>query len=271
MCVNLDSNYQVGSVEFRIWFLLVEKRLITSSVLPPPMYSATFGGRAGRSKGKAPKSKKSKCPTCGKKGHEAAKCPKGPSSSSSASTTTQEEGTADGAARVAKGGMGSGTTHKTSRRAKKSAARPHGGGGGSGGGSKLSLPPGFYAFGDEERVAEEGEGGGESSSGSGSGTPPPPFLFFDAGCDVGATLDTLTTMMAERKGSKKSKDVASSVSREYADALASSASNYGGCLCRQYLKPGRPWSATAPRTALIKEADPRVWFVLGLGPITLQP
>ena len=35
---------------------------------------------------------------------------------------------------------------------------------------------------------------------------------------------------------------------------------------RRYLKPGRGWSGDAPRATLIKDADPHVWFVLGLGP-----
>jgi hypothetical protein len=70
------------------------------------MYSATFGGRAGRSKKSGPKSKKVKCLLCGAKGHDGDACPKKGDLKPTAGAV---------------GGAGSGITHKTSRRAKKEA------------------------------------------------------------------------------------------------------------------------------------------------------
>lgn len=74
-----------------------------------PTYSASFGGRAGRAKGKTPKKKKSKikCPLCGKNGHEEADCPRAQADSEDA------EGVGARGGEAAKGGAGSGITHKT--------------------------------------------------------------------------------------------------------------------------------------------------------------
>lgn len=42
---------------------------------------------------------------------------------------------------------------------------------------------------------------------------------------------------------------------------------YGGCICRQLLKPERRWNGgDAPRIKVILDADPHVFFVVGLGP-----
>lgn len=188
-----------------------------------PTYSASFGGRAGRAKGKTPKKKKSKikCPLCGKNGHEEADCPRAQADSEDA------EGVGARGGEAAKGGAGSGITHKTSRRAKGSgkdgSAAP-----------KLALPLGFTAAGDAgalstlSSISEAGGGGGGGEGGSGL-----PYLFFDAGCDVGATLDHLTTMPSTRKKSK-----GSTPTTLYQQSLASSASNYGGAICRQYVTCG---------------------------------
>lgn len=188
-----------------------------------PTYSASFGGRAGRAKGKTPKKKKSKikCPLCGKNGHEEADCPRAQADSEAA------EGVGARGGEAAKGGAGSGITHKTSRRAKGSgkdgSAAP-----------KLALPLGFTAAGDAgalstlSSISEAGGGGGGGEGGSGL-----PYLFFDAGCDVGATLDHLTTMPSTRKKSK-----GSTPTTLYQQSMASSASNYGGAICRQYVTCG---------------------------------
>jgi hypothetical protein len=69
------------------------------------MYSAKFGGRAGKEKKTAPKAEAStnkiKCPLCGKKGHDGDGCPK------------KDELTPGKVA----GGEGSEINHKTSRKA----------------------------------------------------------------------------------------------------------------------------------------------------------
>eukprot|EP00505_MAST-04D_sp_SCG-Rhode-Island_P000050 Stramenopile-MAST_4_protein_50 len=196
------------------------------------MYSGTFGGRAGRSKRPAPK-KKNKCNVCGKKGHVMLECPKikcgevDPNKVQSA---------------ISKGGAGSGRGNRSTRKAKSASAD------GVVEQDGPRLPVGFFRSTD---FSEKGIAGHISAAEY-------PFLFFDAGCDVGATIDTIEQLKKVKRKYKPTE--------LYQKAIATSAANYGGCICRQYLKLGRAWDESSPRIAMIKEADSRVWFALGLGP-----
>jgi Tat protein secretion system quality control protein TatD with DNase activity len=184
------------------------------------MYSAQYGGRSGRAKGKTPKG--DKCSICGKKGHLEEACPKRDDTKFTLKAKT---------------GAGSGFTHKTSRKAgsdkKKNGASEDDG---NGNGNETTLTPVFEI---KEVDAQKS-----------------PFFFFDAGCDVGEAIDSLATLQGSSKRAMST----------YHAALNGSKDLYGGCICRQWLKPGRPWKADAVRTKMMLEADPHTFFVVGLGP-----
>jgi Tat protein secretion system quality control protein TatD with DNase activity len=73
---------------------------------------------------------------------------------------------------------------------------------------------------------------------------------------VGESIDSLAILQGSSKRAMS----------KYQAALNSSKELYGGCICRQLLKPGRAWNADAVRTKMMLEADPRTFFVVGLGP-----
>jgi Tat protein secretion system quality control protein TatD with DNase activity len=173
------------------------------------MYSATFGGRAGRSKKSGPKSKKVKCLLCGAKGHDGDACPKKGDLKPTAGAV---------------GGAGSGITHKTSRRAKKEAT-------------------------EDDDVVEDHVLAALDDNNNNN-----PYFVFDAGCDVGASVDSLAVLL---KAPEK-KCVAT-----YNASVSSPI--YGGAICRQYIKASKPWKSSAPRVTMMLEADPNLFFVVGLG------
>lgn len=185
------------------------------------MYSAMYGGRSGRAKGKQTKSKKNKhkCSLCNTKGHNEEDCP------------DKEEALARQPSKNS-GGAGSGISHKTSRKASKKDEDD------KNDNTTLQLVEGFYT---RKDVTSSDD----------------PFLYFDAGCDVGATLDTLTALKKSKANTPKSM---------YGAAMEESASNYGGCVCRQYLKPNRPWNPEGARNVEMMDAEPHIYYVLGLGP-----
>jgi Tat protein secretion system quality control protein TatD with DNase activity len=182
------------------------------------MYSAQYGGRSGRAKGKTPKG--DKCSICEKKGHVEADCPKRDDPKFKLKAKT---------------GAGSGFTHKTSRKA-GSDKKKNGSSGDDGNGNETALTP----------VFEIKDVDAQNS----------PFFCFDAGCDVGESIDSLATLQGSSKRAMSA----------YQAALNGSKDLYGGCICRQLLKPGRPWNADAVRTKMMLEADPHTFFVVGLGP-----
>ena len=187
------------------------------------MYSATFGGRAGRSKKSGPKSKKVKCGLCGAKGHDGEACPK---KGERANTVTSSVG-----------GAGSGITHKTSRKAKKAVLD-----------DELQQPTDYaLALGDDEHYNLNDNNNIN------------PIVIFDAGCDVGASMETLAILF---KATEK-KCIAT-----YLAAVQSPL--YGGAICRQYIKASKPWSTQTPRVISMREADPHLFFVIGLGPGFLE-
>jgi Tat protein secretion system quality control protein TatD with DNase activity len=198
------------------------------------MYSAQYGGRSGRAKGKQSKSKKkNKCGICGTKGHDDDDCPNKATTAAAAKNS---------------GGAGSGISHKTSRKAAKKTSSSdltdYSSEDANGPTTTLTLPLGFCTSETVTTVMAD------------------PFFFFDAGCDIGGTLDALALQTST--GSKKTK--VNTPVATYQAAIAASASNYGGALCRQYLRPGRPWNKDASRNIEIKQADPTTFFVIGLGP-----
>jgi Tat protein secretion system quality control protein TatD with DNase activity len=190
-------------------------------------YSAMYGGRSGRAKGKAPKGKKSKCALCDAKGHTAADCPDREEMAKQAALKTP---------------LGFGKTHKTSR---KASARNS---------NKM-----------DDNVAADQVSGAEGVAHLLTEMFPQelidlePFFFFDAGCDVGASLDSLATLHGS---GKKGKSALTSV----LSTGSTIPTNYGGCLCRMLVKPDKPWDPEAPRTTMILETDPLAYFVVGLGP-----
>ena len=122
------------------------------------------------------------------------------------------------------GGAGSGITHKTSRRAKKESSVEE---------DENVVEDHVLAFLDDDNH---------------------PYFLFDAGCDVGASVDSLAVLL---KAPEK-KCVAT-----YNASISSPI--YGGAICRQYIKASKPWKSSAPRVTMMLEADPHLFFVVGLG------
>lgn len=211
-------------------------------------YSAMYGGRSGRAKGKAPKGKKSKCALCDAKGHTADECP----------NVYKDPSNPLDKALAAKTPLGFGHTHKTSRKAR---------------GSKDNSN-------NNNCSTNGGEGGGTAALSTWLAKVFPqseldrdPFYCLDAGCDSAASLDSLATLQGSSKKGKATL------------AVALDNPLYGACLCRVALKPPDTtsnnysnnnttenknnsccWDPQAPRIAMILEADPHTLFVVGLGP-----
>lgn len=238
------------------------------------MYSAQYGGRSGRAKGKTSKPKREKCVRCGAKGHAVEACTK--PVKEGAGENEEQEMAKLRAIQQAKnsGGAGSGISHKTSRAANakpgKDGSNGNGkhkeGGSGAGGADHQSIPSPFLN--DSSMTLEGQGGGGEVTGGSGGAGAAVEdwFEVWDAGCDVGASLDALSASLGSAK----------KASAAYQSAMAVSASDhyqphqtvYGGCLCRVTLKPNKPifHQVASERCRFILGADPHTYFVLGLGP-----
>jgi Tat protein secretion system quality control protein TatD with DNase activity len=185
-----------------------------------------YGGRSGRAKGKQsqPKKNKNRCGLCHEKGHFETDCP---------TATAADIAAWNLRAKSNSGGAGSGISHKTSRKA-KTLDEPNS----NEGAPALILPEGFFPLSEVTAAQCEDE----------------PYLYFDAGCDVGDTLDYISSL--SRRKTK--------ASNQYQKELAASAFHYGGCICRQLIKPTKPWKVDAPRRSSMVEADKRIWFAIGL-------
>ncbi len=199
------------------------------------MYSAQFGGRAGRSKGKAPKKTKKKR----KQEKQAAQ----------QQQQQQQQQQAGGGVAGARGAKpsGGGSNHKTSRKAGGAVGNSGGGGNGSskpGGPVTLTLPDGFRSRGDDD------DDDGSDTDGR------PTNLLFDSGADLSATLDKL-----ENGGKKTTKKLLAAL-----DNLDITPDDYGGCVCRMFLKPSRPFDSSAARIQALLGLDPCASFVVGLSP-----
>jgi Tat protein secretion system quality control protein TatD with DNase activity len=195
------------------------------------MYSSKFGGRAGRSKKINPKQSndKKKCPYCASKSHDAESCSKKGSTVRRPLTVT--------------GGAGSGITHKSSRKAMKhippipNEEKDEG--------LSVLLLAGNNNCSDSHEWWSQIVGEDEKD----------PLVVFDAGCDVGASLDSLSILWKAAE-TKCLATYRSSITKF---------PGYGGAICRQYLKLGKTWNPTAPHIHRMIAADPHVYFVIGLG------
>jgi Tat protein secretion system quality control protein TatD with DNase activity len=122
-------------------------------------------------------------------------------------------------------------------------------------GSTLPLPPGFYNS--LTALLQRDDEPPPTASTSATTTTNYPVLF-DAGCNVAEALDVIAQL-------KKSKTATSTTT--YRQALAQqSALPYGGCLVRHMLKAEKSWNGQGAAIQWIKEADPHLYFVVGLGP-----
>ena len=189
------------------------------------MYSSKFGGRAGRSKKlNSSNAKKPKCPFCGAKGHSADNCPK------------KDSGTSIPVSPNVVSGAGSGISHKTSRKACN-------------------------------RAASSGDDNGVENNNDHSVILTPddfnPYIVFDAGCDVGSSIDSLA--IALKVPEKKCISTYKAALKTFTPS-----SLYGGAICRQYLKANKPWKRNSPRVITMMEADPNLFFVIGLGHAFLE-
>lgn len=234
------------------------------------MYSAQYGGRSGRAKGKTSKPKREKCVRCGAKGHLIEACTKPVREGEE-----EEEMEKLRMAQTAKnsGGAGSGISHKTSRAAgakSKEGGGGSGGGGGGGGGGKQkeggsgaggadhqSIPSPFINQNpDQVLTAADKEQAEETDTDW--------FEVWDAGCDVGASLDALSASLGSAKKAMTAYQAAMSTAQlqHYKPVRCV----YGGCICRITLKPNKPFKANSERCQFILLADPHTYFCLGLGP-----
>lgn len=189
---------------------------------------------------------KQKCRICGQTGHVRRECPGIADGGRGASKFTKSKG--DPGAKILKEGTSSSSTKGSKNRGQRSKSDV----------SETDLlagpefPPGFSIKPlKEERTDEKVDT---------ATTPPEPFLYYDATCDIVATIEYI------RSGRGKKKLSIQDAVAEYRSAMdaASLSSNYGGCISRSLLKPGRPWSPDAVASPLV-EARSDVWFVIGLG------
>jgi Tat protein secretion system quality control protein TatD with DNase activity len=186
-----------------------------------------YGGRSGRAKGKAPKSKKLKCSLCDAKGHNVDQCPY-KETKEFVKTVLSKPTT-----------LSFGKTHKTSR---KAGSVPSAATEGNPNDSSEALDFNIFQFFPLNEI--------DSNNGSSA------FYAFDAGCDIAATLDMIATMTGSHKKSKA----------QYQNALQPFSYIYGGCITRYLLKPEKPFDVSNDRVATILDVDPNICFAIGLGP-----
>ncbi len=175
---------------------------------------------------------KMKCHLCGEVGHVRRECPGIADGGSGSSKFTKKKG--DPGAVALKGSKNRGQKPSSASCNQQTSS------------SIPALPLGF-----ERRKEQEESAAGISVEGEDS-----TFLYYDASCDIAASIDYI------RFGRGKHK-----LSNNEAVALYQSAvdtaiaeSNYGGCISRSIIKPGRPWVNPSPFNNHTKE-----WFVVGLG------
>jgi TatD related DNase len=134
-------------------------------------YSAMYGGRSGRAKGKAPKSKKLKCSLCDAKGHNMEQCPY-KETKEFVKTVLSKPTT-----------LSFGKTHKTSRKAGSIPATST-----ETNDSSEAIDFDVFQFFPLDEI--------DSNNGSKA------FYAFDAGCDIASTLDMISTMTGSHKKGK---------------------------------------------------------------------
>lgn len=134
-------------------------------------YSAMYGGRSGRAKGKAPKSKKLKCSLCDAKGHNVEQCPYKETKEFVKNILSKPTT------------LSFGKTHKTSRKAGSIPSVSN-----DGNSNETSEFPDFNIF--QQFPLDEIDDGSSA------------FFAFDSGCDIAATLDMIATMTGSHKKGK---------------------------------------------------------------------
>ena len=181
---------------------------------------------------------KQRCHVCGQTGHVRRECP----------------GIADGGRGASKYTKSKGDHGATLLNSSKKGARNRGRKPKTRTTTSISsgyVLPGFPPQGfSPAALEEEGSGSEEEAS--------IPFLFYDTGCDIMAAIP-----IASLRSGKKKLSTKEAVS-EYQSAFetVSSQSNFGGCLARSTVRPGRPWNRE-DASPLVERND--VWFIVGLG------
>jgi Tat protein secretion system quality control protein TatD with DNase activity len=231
-----------------------------------------YGGRSGRAKGKAPKSKKLKCILCQAKGHDAASCPQIKDDDDHKKKEQVLKAT------LMQPTLGFGKTHKTSRKAGtilSSAVGSNNHNNDIDGNENNHHTENIYdMFRDSDDFAQNSHDNYE------------PLIILDGGCDIGATLDHIATTITN-SNLKKARityqntigtTVSSCTSMTSSQQMQESPSkqqydnnfiHYGASICRFLIKPdynGRKSLLDNPRITTILETNPNTYFVVGLGP-----
>jgi hypothetical protein len=156
-------------------------------------YSAMYGGRSGRAKGKAPKSKKLKCILCQAKGHDAATCPQIKNDDDHQKKEQVLKAT------LMQPTLGFGKTHKTSRKAGTilNIAMGHHNGDTDGptNSENHNHSDNIYDMFRENNEQNHIINGNNDVDDGCELKVDEPLVILDGGCDIGATLDHIATTM----------------------------------------------------------------------------
>ena len=248
-------------------------------------YSAMYGGRSGRAKGKAPKSKKLKCPLCHAKGHDATNCPQIPAHNDNHDEQKEQILKAT----LMQPTLGFGKTHKTSRKAgtiltlgtNTTNSHHHTEDGPE---SATSDPQYIFDFFRKDDHSKDNYDLESSTSSSSS------LIILDGGCDIGATVDHIATTLTNSNlkkakltyqktmsafGTATSYNNDTTTTTETSPSLLHTVAGttecpipYGASICRFFIKPTDHGKSLVghPRMTTILETNPHTYFVLGLGP-----
>ena len=180
---------------------------------------------------------KMKCHICGGFGHVRRECPGIADGGSGASKFTKKKGDPGAVVLKGKGGKNRGQKQPTTSNQQSISSS-----------SMPALPLGFERAREpqEQESTIEVSVEGEDSS----------FLYYDASCDIAASIDYIRFGRGKNKLSNKE---AVALYQSAIDT-ASAESNYGGCISRSIIKLGRPWVNPSPLDNRTDE-----WFVVGLG------
>jgi len=178
---------------------------------------------------------KQRCHLCGEAGHVRRECPGIADGGRGASKFTKSKGD-PGATHLMKGGANTKGAKNRGRKTPKTQAEEA---------EFPELPSGFSIEQQEESTNKDAE----------TLPPPKPFQYYDASCDILANIEYLRS----GRGKKKLSNTEAVALYQEAIEIARESSNYGGCISRSLLKPGRPWNSPS----LLNRDDE--WFVVGMG------